>query len=567
MSGLVEGAGEREREREREPRPDWERRAEAAEKTVAVLKKKVVELYNGDPSAMHQKLVAAKRREAENRQRREVAEMRATELAHYSSTLEAEVARRIASAKTILDNVTFGFLVVDPHLVVQPETTRSCDTLFETGARRPRSAVEASTAPSGSIEGRRLTELLQLDPRASDQFRLACEQVFDDLLPEAVSLAQVPRKCTLRSGRVLRVEGSAIRDDIGAVGALLFTISDITDLELAVRESQTHRALIGILKEKDGFQAFLTETRAQLELGVEGIADQPFARRVVHTVKGNSSSYGLLAVVDVIHGIEEKPSLTSEDFDAIGEALRAFLRTHEAVLELDYDRLAAPRFSLSATQLTEFRALTAKLGEAGEELRRWSAAVVARPAAELVGPLADFTAKLAERLGKNVSFELSGGHVCLDVETTRGVMMSLSHLVRNAVDHGIEASGQRGEKSPRGVVRVTVQEDERRYRIEVADDGRGIDVAKVAARAVARGLVSREHLATLPDAGLSLLFLDGVSTAEHTTTLSGRGVGLSAVKSAVEAVHGTLTLHTHAGRGTTFVLDVPKPGLLPKDLS
>jgi two-component system, chemotaxis family, sensor kinase CheA len=538
------------------PSIGWERRAEAAEKTVDVLKKKVVELYNGDPSALHQKLAAAKRREASNRQKREVAEMRALELARYSATLEAEVARRITSAKTILDHVTFGFLMVDQTLVVQPETTRSCVGLFEFSSRS-----EARGGEGGHpIEGRRLTDLLQLPPRAAEQFRLACEQVFDDLLPEEVSLAQVRQKFSLASGRVLRAESRAIRGTSGAVHGLLFTISDITDLELAMRESQTNRALIGILKQRDGFLAFLSETKAQLELGLEALADQSFARRVIHTVKGNSGSYGLFGVVESIHSIEDHAVLTTEDFATIGQALRSFLRTHESVLELDYDHLAAPRFSLSSAQLAELRGLTNQLGPAGAELRRWSAAVIAKPALEVIGPLVDFASKLSERLDKDVSFELTGAEVRVDVEATRGVMMSLSHLVRNALDHGIEPRGSRGDKPARGSVRVAVSEDEQTVRIEVADDGRGIDVGRVAARALERGLVSPERLAELPDGGLSLIFLDGVSTAEHTTTLSGRGIGLSAVQSAVEAIHGTVTIQTHVGRGTVFVLEIPKPG-------
>jgi len=92
---------------------DFERRAVAAEKTVDVLKIKVVELYNGDTSAMHRQVEAAKHREAENKKKRELAEIRAGELAKYSQTLEAEVARRTEAIKTILDNVTFGFLVVN----------------------------------------------------------------------------------------------------------------------------------------------------------------------------------------------------------------------------------------------------------------------------------------------------------------------------------------------------------------------------------------------------------------------------------------------------------------------
>lgn len=527
---------------------DVERRASAAEKTVEVLKKKVVELYNGDTSAMHRQVEAARRREAENKTKRELAEVLAAELAKYSQTLEAEVARRTRAMKSILDNVTFGFLIVDRELTVQPETTRSCVALFGTT----------------EIEGRPLGELLQLDKRRAEHLFLSCDQVFEDILPEEVSIAQMPQKFVLHGGRVLRAEGSAVRDASGAVSSVLFTISDISALEEATRESQQNRTLVGLLRQKESFHSFLVEVRGQLAAARDAIDDQPLVRRVVHTIKGNSASYGLVDVVELAQAIEEREAVDAAAIIELGDAVRRFLEQHHAVLELDLDELSEEGFELSAAQMSQFRGILQRMGGekmegAPAELRIWTARVLAKPSRQLLGPVADFSARLAERLGKEVSFTLEGGDLVVDAETMRPVFATVSHLIRNAIDHGVEAPRARGDKPRQGRVRMSLKADERAYRVEVDDDGQGIDLPRVIERAIDQGLSTREQIAAMPDGGLSLIFLDGLSTAAEVTSVSGRGIGMSAVRAAVSRALGTLEIHSERGVGTRVLIVVPKP--------
>lgn len=138
-----------------ESREELLAQAEAAERTVEVLKRKVIELYNGGGSSLQKQLESARRREEENRRKREIVELRAKELKRYSETLEVEVARRTEAIKTILDNVTFGFLVVNRDLVVQPSFTRSCHRFFGTE----------------TVSGEPLCDLLGLTGRARQEVR------------------------------------------------------------------------------------------------------------------------------------------------------------------------------------------------------------------------------------------------------------------------------------------------------------------------------------------------------------------------------------------------------------
>ncbi len=531
---------------------DIERRALAAEKTVEVLKRKVLELYNDDQSSVVRQLRAATKRSEESRRKREIAEVRAGALARYSETLEAEVAPHREAIKTILDHVTFGFLVVGRDLVVLPETTRSCVRLFG----------------RSDIEGQPLPALLALSSQCEQQFVLGADQVFEDVLPEEVSLAQMPQTFSLPDGRIVRAEGSVIRSADGEVRALLFTISDISALVEATRESQTNRMLVGILKQKEAFSAFLLEAQEQVRAArvALGDGDQVFVRRVVHTIKGNAASYGMTEIVELIHHIEEAAEVGTGQIDAIVEGLRGFLRRHYNVIEIDYERAGAQAYAVTLEQISQVRGILDEIrgvdGTARDRLHRWTAGVLARPAGQLIGPMPEFVERLAERLGKRVELVLQGEETIVDVETMRPVLMSLSHLLRNSIDHGIEAPSARGPKGPKGHLSVRFEDLGDAYGLEVEDDGRGIDLPKLRAGAVARGLATEAQIARRSDGGVGLIFLDGLSTALETTYISGRGVGMSAVKSAVEGVGGTLAVSTTMGLGTTFTMRVPKRGAL-----
>jgi len=161
---------------------------------------------------------------------------------------------------------------------------------------------------------------------------------------------------------------------------------------------------------------------------------------------------------------------------------------------------------------------------------------------------------------REVQLELSGGDTELDRSLLEAVKDPLTHLVRNAVDHGIEAVEDRvaAGKAPKGVLALRAYHASGQVVVEVADDGRGIDPEKIGAKAVQKGLRTTDQVAAMGQADLlQLLFLPGFSTAEVVSNVSGRGVGMDVVRTKIEAIGGAVEVDSVVGRGTTWRLRIP----------
>lgn len=167
---------------------------------------------------------------------------------------------------------------------------------------------------------------------------------------------------------------------------------------------------------------------------------------------------------------------------------------------------------------------------------------------------------LSAELGKSVQLEIDGADVELDREMIEMLRDPLTHIVRNALDHGIETPDQRTEAGkPRdGVLRIGARQSGNQIQIRVADDGRGIDPQKLRTRAIESGSVASDTANGMSEAELlDLVFQPGVSTADTVSTVSGRGVGMDIVRSNVERIGGTIHVESHVGQGTTLSLLVP----------
>lgn len=178
----------------------------------------------------------------------------------------------------------------------------------------------------------------------------------------------------------------------------------------------------------------------------------------------------------------------------------------------------------------------------------------------LFGALPRLVRDLSSELGKQVMIDLEGGDVELDREMIEMIRDPLTHIIRNAIDHGIETPSQRLAAGKReiGTLHIGARQSGNRIMIAITDDGRGIDGERLAAKAVAGGAVTQAEADALDDAGRqALIFEPGLSTAAEVTAVSGRGVGMDVVRANIERVGGAIEVSSQAGQGTRIVLSLP----------
>ena len=167
---------------------------------------------------------------------------------------------------------------------------------------------------------------------------------------------------------------------------------------------------------------------------------------------------------------------------------------------------------------------------------------------------------VARQLNREVDLELSGQDTDLDKGILDAIAEPLTHLVRNAVSHGIETADERRRvgKPPRGKIRLHACHQGNQVVVEISDDGRGIDAQKIRNKALELGLTTPEEAARLSEAEiLEFIFRPGFSTAEQITEISGRGVGMDVVQSVLQRLKATIHVDTQVGKGTTFRLKLP----------
>ncbi len=182
------------------------------------------------------------------------------------------------------------------------------------------------------------------------------------------------------------------------------------------------------------------------------------------------------------------------------------------------------------------------------------------PFESILGGFQRMVRDLARDVGKSIYLDLVGSTVELDKTTLDALREPIMHLLRNAVDHGIEPSPERARlgKPETGRIQLAVEQRGKEIVVRVSDDGRGLDAEKISRAAQAAGLVSTQESVVLSEEEIhSLIYQPGLTTSENVTRLSGRGMGLDIVRTRVESLRGRVSVQSVPGQGTTFTLSVP----------
>lgn len=386
-----------------------------------------------------------------------------------------------------------------------------------------------------------------------------------------LGLSRLERLCHLTESVLARVRDGALRAAPEVVDALLRSLDLVRALLAAVEATGDDDGVdtTDVERELTGWLSRPTQVAAPPRLGDVLVAAgkataEQVAAALAAQAKGDQRFLGQILVEDA--------GLRQEDVDGVlalqgrGGLAESTARVDLAVLDrlADVtDRLAqvvadveayvdtAPALQRTSRQLA---LLTAELQAGLRQTRRQTLDT-------LWSRLPRLVRDVAGRTDKVVRLETSGGATSVDRSLAEALKDPLTHLVRNAVDHGIECPQLRvaAGKPAEGVVSLLASDDGDDVVVEVTDDGAGLDLDRLGAHAVERGLLTPERLVSLTSEEVAdLTFLSGLSLAEAVTEVSGRGVGMDVVRRNIEAVGGRVTLHSRPGLGTTVRVVLPR---------
>lgn len=462
-------------------------------------------------------------------------------LSNYAANLEGMVAERTAELdarnrgmRLVLDNVAQGFITIDFDGVMASERSAIVDTWF-----------------GEPTEGQSLADYLErVSPNAGLWLDIGLEQLRDDLMPADLVIDQMPSRIETTKG-IFKLSYQVLEDG----NRILVIISDVTEAVAHERAEREQRELVALFQrisvDRAGVEEFVTEA-AGLVQALRTEQDATLQRRLVHTLKGNCGIYGLETYAALAHEIE------SEMIDS-GEALREEQREQlvsmwkDAMLRVG-QLMGTSRegvLEVRESELEEVRNLLLSGAPVEEALRRCSDWRL-EPIERRLERLGQQAVVLARRMGKPEPVVAIDGHgVRLRGEGWSPLFTTLVHLVRNAMDHGIEGPLARTEagKAEAGRLSLSAERNGSLVTLMIADDGAGIDFDRITEKAAAQGLPTKTR-----DDLVAALFADGLSTREAANDISGRGVGMAAVRQVVLESGGQVDVRSERGKGTTFVL-------------
>lgn len=462
--------------------------------------------------------------------------------------------------KAIVDNVQFGLFRADSLGRIQAGYSQSCRTLL-------------SLEPSLDMNRRTFWKYFSLSYREEANYETFFSQVFEVPFLAEEMADQIPAQLSIK-GKTLAFRYYPIMKD-DEVESILVAFMDVSRTHLMEIENNNNKALVRILRNKDRFADLINEI-----LHIENTVLSPMAwpdldtaqamrniRRIIHTWKGDLATFGVQEAVTYIHNLEDlanenmSVSHSIDYIKTLKALLTSYLNRYNSVLRIPLVRMDERHVSVSEKALNDLRKAVHSAGnipDADRMIQTFIDQSMMENGEDILAYLSISAIEMGRRQEKNILVETKGGEIFLPRHYA-AVLTSLNHVVRNAVDHGIEKSRDRIGKSVESHIEIEIAEDDHSYRITISDDGRGINHDKLREAVIAKGLSTAAQWELMDeDSQLHFIFIDSISTKSQVSVTSGRGVGLDHVMATVQAHGGQIWVATRLGHGTTFVITLPK---------
>lgn len=485
-----------------------------------------------------------------------------------------------SKAKSIfLNNSGQGFLSFGKDLLINVEYSRECEKIFEQ-----------------DIAGKSIASLLYPDDLEN---RKLIEKNFSCSLLESNSYTQKLYLSLLK--KEYQVGGKFVKAEYKMIDKhkMMLILTDITRqktlenkiynernrLKFVVTAIQESHYFFDILNDFEKFITNFSKLIAAKDNSTEILAE---IYRSIHTFKGLFAQQDFPQIPAVLHQVEDylskKQKSKTIDISKLADLMSKYkcqevldrdLAIIEEILGKDFLKHEERRggITISREQAEKIEAMTQKLLSMDNGLIDQKTRLLLQETEKilhvnlksLIGFHLNNAIKLADRLGKNISrFIIEGDNIFINTNYYASFIKSLVHVFRNAVDHGIETAEEREELGKKAdaelicFVKEITEEDNCKILISISDNGRGLDDSKIRDKAVKLGIFTEEEIGNISkDEIYHLIFNANFSTKSTVTDLSGRGVGLNAVKKELDKLKGKIKIESEFGKGTTFHFIIP----------
>lgn len=491
------------------------------------------------------------------------------ELENYSRNLEKMVEERTAEIrglnkklKALLDSLDQGFLIFDQTGLCWEVTSKACETVLE-------------TKPAGQ----KIWDVLKLPLNKHDGFQKWLATLFMEMLPFEDLSPLGPSTIPHSKEAHVKLDYYPIRNAENKIEAVVLVATDITKLVQAQEEAEKEKAhanfILKMFKQKRSFLSFFEESKKlmqELSLTLQKPIetwDKDALFRNLHTLKGGSASYAVRDVAKVVHHMESMVTQLQqnpEEFNFTTWTQHAaqlkvhYEHFHEEVQQLlgPATQSKVPTIEINKPDLYKILDLLETWGKTQDWAKTLKHQYFTEPLEQSFESYNLLVQKTGEELGKKVHpilFKTPGFR--WNFEPYRSFMATLVHIFRNAVDHGLETPEEREKagKPIHGQILIEAIDHESEIELRISDDGRGLNLFRIKQRMNEMG-IPLENLS--PHDIAMHVFAPGLSTRVEVSELSGRGIGLDAVKVEVEKIGGSADIQFIDGQGTTFIFKLPK---------
>lgn len=493
------------------------------------------------------------------------------QLENYSKNLEQMVADRTRelsrlnqTMSALLDSLGQGFFIFNPEGKILDVSSKACE-----------STVECKP------EGKNIWDVLKLPENKVDGFKKWMMTVFMEMLPFEDLAPLGPTTYPHSLNRNIALEYHPLRSSEGVMEGVVVVASDITSLVEAQRQAETEKEhaklIINMIKSKREIHRFIQESQELLisiraEVSKDEAPDTETLFRALHTLKGGAALFSVKEVAESSHQAENLLNDLNSNWSLANQvALRAkcfeieegfFKFTDETKEILGSSAINQERqIEVAISKLNDIARKVGSLPGGGAVAQELLLELAMEPVSQFLEPYSDVMLRLSEKIDKMMApLEIKNGTVMVIPEIYNPLFSTLVHAFRNAVDHGIEAPDFRVDqgKTPEGHVEVDVElitkNNNQNLLIKIKDDGGGIDPAKIREKLAKRMVDTRKKS---DHEVIQHIFDSQFSTRETVTEISGRGVGMDAIKFAAEELQGRVWVESTVGKGTVLFVEVP----------